>query len=117
MPVPERTRPAARPTRTAPRRGRSRAPATRARIRPGLVIIPIIALLLAGIVWINVSKLAFTAESGRVVERSRQVEAQNVRLRAQIDRARATVIDRAQARLGMGLPPDSSVTPLKVPTP
>lgn len=80
----------------------------------GLFVIPVIALLLAGIVWINVSKLAFTAETGRVVERSRAMEAQNLRLKAQLDRADATVIDRAQQRLGMGMPLDSSITPLKV---
>jgi hypothetical protein len=93
------------------------APAPRARIRPGLLLIPFIALLLAGIVWINVSKLAFTAETGRVVERARQVEAQNVRLKAQLDRVNATVVDRAQERLGMGLAAESSITPLKVPAP
>jgi hypothetical protein len=68
-------------------------------------------------VWINVSKLAFTAETGRVVERARQVEAQNVRLKAQLDRVNATVVDRAQERLGMGIPVDSSITPLRLPSP
>jgi hypothetical protein len=84
-------------------------------MHPGLLLIPVIAMLLAGIVWINVSKLAFTAETGRVVERARQVEAQNVRLKAQLDRVNATVVDRAQERLGMGLAVDTSITPLKVP--
>jgi hypothetical protein len=94
-----------------------RAPARRSRLHPGLLLIPLIAALLAGIVWINVSKLAFTAETGRVVERARLVEAQNVRLKAQLDRVNATVVDRAQERLGMGVPVDSSITPLRAPAP
>ncbi|MEQ9335582.1 MAG: hypothetical protein RJQ03_00150, partial [Miltoncostaeaceae bacterium] len=96
-----------------PRR-RAAAPA-RPRPRLGLLVIPLIALLLGGIVWINVSKLAFTAETGRVVEQARVTEAEVVRLRAQLERADATVVDRAQVRLGMGLPAASSITPLRVP--
>lgn len=85
------------------------------RRRLGLLIIPLIALLLGGIVWVNVSKLAFTAETSRVVERARVVESDNVRLQTQLDRANSTVIDRAESRLGMGLPADSSITPLRAP--
>lgn len=101
-------------SRSRPRQAPQARRAARPRVRMGLFVIPVIALLLAGIVWINVSKLAFTAETGRVVERSRAMEAQNLRLKAQLDRADATVIDRAQQRLGMGMPLDSSITPLKV---
>lgn len=110
-----RQRPHARPRPVTPRRARAPRRLPLPRLRLGLLIIPIIALLLAGIVWINVSKLAFTAETGRVVERARALEAQNLRLKAQLDRANATVIDRAQDRLGMGMPLDSSVTLLTVP--
>ncbi len=121
-PAPHRARPQGRPhpgprprPQAAPRRAPRSGRASRPRLRVGLLVIPIIALLLAGIVWINVSKLAFTAETGRVVERSRAVEAQNLRLKAQLDRANATVIDRAQDRLDMGMPLDASVTPLLAP--
>lgn len=113
----------ARAAQPAPARAPQRRPAPRpvharrSRLHPGLLLIPIVAALLAGIVWINVSKLAFTAETGRVVERARQVEAQNVRLKAQLDRVNATVVDRAQERLGMGMPVDSSITPLRLPPP
>lgn len=114
-PAPER--------RSAPRSRPRRAPAPRRASRPrirvrhlGLLVIPIVALLLGGIVWVNVSKLAFTAETGRVVERSRAMEAQNLRLKAQLDRANSTVIDRAQDRLGMVMPGDGVITPLRAPT-
>ena len=101
-PAPERTRPRPVVVRR-PRSGRS----------VGLLVIPLIALLLAGIVWVNVSTLAFTAETGRVVEQVRLVEAENVRLKAQLDGANATVVDRAAERLGMGIPADGSITPLR----
>jgi cell division protein FtsL len=108
----ERERP-----REQPRPAHRAVPARHARRRLGLLIIPLIAVLLAGIVWVNVSTLAFTAETGRVVEQVRVLEAENVRLKAQLDRADATVVDRAAERLGMGLPADNSVTPLRVSSP
>ena len=114
-PAARRARPLEFEPEVRPRPRQRAVPVRRARVRLGLLVIPLVALLLAGIVWINVSKLAFTAETGRVVERARAVEAENVRLKAQLDRANATVVDRAQANLGMGLPADSSITPLRVP--
>lgn len=120
-PAPSRPRREHAPPHRAPERvpapRRRSAPRARPRVRLGMLVIPLIALLLGGIVWINVSKLAFTAETGRVVEQARVAEAENVRLRAQLDRAEATVVDRAQLRLGMGLPAASSITPLRVPAP
>ena len=84
-----RTRPASRPTRPRPARAGSR----RTRVRLGRLAIPLIALVLGGIVWINVAKLTLTHETGQVIEQARSVEAETARLQeplraAQRDRHR-----------------------------
>lgn len=104
-------RPAPSARRVAPPRVRR---SDRRRAGNWLLLIPVIAVLLAGIVWVNVSTLAFTSEAGRVASQARDVEARNIRLKAQLDRVNATVIDRAQEQLGMGVPANGSITPLQV---
>ena len=114
-----RPEPAPRP-RTAPARTRApqprRAAATRARPRLGRLAIPLVALLLGGIVWVNVAKLALTTETARVVERARGVESDTVRLRSLMERQSGTVNARARTRLGMVDPPSQSVVILDAPT-
>jgi hypothetical protein len=73
-------------------------------------VIPLIAIVLGGIVWVNVEKLALTNETGKVMERSRAVEAQTARLQSRLDQLDARVRDNAQKRLGMVLPSGDSVT-------
>lgn len=121
---PQTAPPAARPDprrrpAPAPRTGTRRQAVSRRHLRRrwGLLVIPAIALALGGIVWLNVAKLAFTAETGRVVERARVAESDNVRLRSQLERSNATVVQRAQTRLNMDYPPGNTLTPLKVPQP
>jgi hypothetical protein len=104
--APARARPRARPRPAGPRAVR----AGRARVRWGRVAIPVIALVLAGIVWVNVAKLTLTHETGRVVERARSVEAETARLKSRFEQRNATVIARAEKRLGMVSPPSDAVT-------
>jgi hypothetical protein len=100
-----RPRPAARP---AARRRRSRS-----RVRLGRLVIPIVALLLAGIVWVNVAKLTLTNETGRVIQQARSIEAETARLKNQLAQRNARVIDQAGRRLGMELAPTEEVTWLR----
>lgn len=112
--APARTaRPQPRPDARPRPRPRPRAvPRSRRRstVRLGPLVIPIIALVLGGIVWVNVAKLALTNDTGKVMERSRAVEAQTARLQSQLDRLDARVRENAQKRLGMVMPSGDSVT-------
>jgi hypothetical protein len=103
--APARPRPRTRPA--GPRSARARR---RARVRLGRLAIPVIALVLGGIVWINVAKLTLTHETGKVIERARSVEAETARLKSRFEQRNATVIARAEKRLGMVSPPTSEVT-------
>jgi hypothetical protein len=99
--------------RAAPRTGAARAP--RPRIKLGFLIVPLIALLLAGVVWVNVAKLALTTETGRVVDRARSVEAETVRLKGRLEQQDGAVNARARDQLGMVDPPSQSLVILDVP--
>lgn len=91
-------------TKSAPRRAtppaRPRAVAPRARTRPRLriLLIPLAALLLGGIVWLNVAKLAVTTETTRVVERARATESQLLRLQGKLAQQEAAVVSLARKR-------------------
>jgi cell division protein FtsL len=100
--------------RPAPRTGTAHAP--RARIKLGFLLVPLIALLLAGVVWMNVAKLALTTETGRVVDRARSVEAETVRLKGRLEQQDGAVNARARDQLGMVDPPSQSLVILDVPT-
>ncbi len=114
------TLPRPRPRRTgAPSRPRPQprsAPERRAprRFPSGLLILPIIALLLGGIVWINVAKLDLATETGRVIEESRAVQVETVKLRGQLERQDVLVTSRAEERLGMFAVPGESITYLSL---
>lgn len=92
-----RARQRPRAVRSAPRRSARRAPA----VRPAMILIPLIALLLAGMVWVNVAKLNVTNHTGQVIERSREVQFETARLRADLAQRDGAVADRAAGRLGM----------------
>ena len=121
--APARARPT-RPAEAPPRRPRpagaarraGRAPA-RPRIRLGLLVIPLVALVLGGIVWVNVAKLSLTNATGQTIERARSVEAETARLKARLDQREANVMRSAQKRLGMETPPGDAVTTLNARTP
>ncbi len=63
----------------------------------------------------NVAKLALTTETGRVVDRARSVEAQNVQLKGRLEQQGGAVNARARERLGMVDPPSQSLVILDVP--
>ena len=106
-----RSRPAAAPApRPRPRRAapaaprplpRSRAVPTQARLRSAWVVIPLIAVILGGIVFVNVAKLSLTNRTSQVIERARSVESETARLKATLDAKDAAVRASAQERLGM----------------
>jgi hypothetical protein len=110
-----RTRPAAapdpRPRRPAPARPRSRprAQPLSARLRNPRLVIPLIALILGGIVFVNVAKLSLTNRTGQVIERARSVESETARLKASLEAKNAAVRRTAQARLGMIEPAPGTV--------
>ncbi len=95
--------------RRAPR-PRPRAVPPRARLRIGPLVIPLIALVLGGIVWVNVAKLSLTNETGKVIERARVVEGQTARLKSDLEQRDAAVRRNAQVKLGMVSPEPDSVT-------
>lgn len=110
-----RSRAATAPARPRPEerrapRPRPRAVPPRARLRAGPLVIPLIALVLGGIVWVNVAKLALTNETGKVIERARVVEGQTARLKSDLEQRDAAVRRNAQAKLGMVSPEPDSVT-------
>jgi hypothetical protein len=74
------------------------------------VVIPLIALVLGGIVLVNVAKLSLTNRTGQVIERARSVEAETARLKSSLERRDASVMRDAQRRLGMVAPPSDGVT-------
>lgn len=101
-----RTRPAPAP---APRSRRAApAPARRprtapvaARLRSAWIVIPLIAVILGGIVFVNVAKLSLTNRTTQVIQRSRSIESETARLKATLDAKDAAVRASAQERLGM----------------
>lgn len=108
-----RSRPRPRP---APRT-RPRPPAARRAPRQfptGLILLPLIALLLGGIVWINVAKLDLATETGRVIEQSRAIQVETVTLRGQLERQDVLVTSRAEEQLGMEAAPGESITYLSL---
>jgi cell division protein FtsL len=107
---------APRPRRAPARKPTTRAAAApRARLRVGRLAIPLIALMLAGVVWVNVAKLALTTETGRVVDQARSVEAETVRLKGRLEQQGGAVNARAREQLGMVDPPSQSLVILDVP--
>ena len=86
-------------------------------MRLGRLAIPLIALILGGIVWVNVAKLTLTHQTGQVIERARTVEAETARLKSRFEQRNATVIARAEKRLGMVSPASDAVTYLDGGTP
>ena len=97
--------PAPRPRRAAPAaprpRPRPRAVPPQARLRSAWVVIPLIAVILGGIVFVNVAKLSLTNRTSQVIERARSVESETARLKATLDAKDAAVRASAQERLGM----------------
>lgn len=110
--APATARPRPEERRVAPAHPRPRAVPRRprSRLRTGPLLIPLIAVVLGGIVWVNVAKLALTNETGKVIERARVVEGQTARLKSDLEQRDAAVRRNAQVKLGMVSPEPDSVT-------
>jgi hypothetical protein len=118
-------RPSPRPTPVPEQRPRPRvitspAPTVLQRLRlQGMrlawVLIPIIALLLGGVVWVNVQRLNLTTQTGRTVDMYNQAQADILRLRAVLAEKDGQVVDQAARRLGMVQAPGSGLTYVSVP--
>lgn len=109
-------RPRPRPTavRTRPRRRRFR-------VRLGLLSIPLVALLFAGVVYINSAELALVKRQGQVVRQTANVQEQLARLNARQDKIDVTVRARAE-NMGMISPSSDALRyvaarPAPAPTP
>lgn len=104
----EVARPAPRP-RPRPRVVRSSARRRRqVRIRFGLLTIPLIALLFAGVVFINSKELSLVKRQGEVVRQTARVQEQLAQLNAKQEKADVTVRTRAEA-MGMVNPSTDSI--------
>jgi hypothetical protein len=79
------------------------------------VVIPMIALMLGGIVWINVARLNLATETSVVIQQSRDAQFETARLQAELDQRNGAVVDRARTRLGMLPSPSEGVKYIDVP--
>jgi len=104
-PAPARA-PVARPRRPALARPRGRQ---RRSTRLGLLLIPVVAILLGGIVWVNAAELRLTKQQGDVARRQARVQQQLTALKAREERMDTEVVDRATT-LGMRFPTANEVT-------
>ena len=84
-------------------------------VRLAWVVIPFIAILLGGVVWVNVARLNVTTQAGRTVEMYDQVQADILKLRASLAQKDGEVVDQAAKRLGMVQAPGSGLTYVTVP--
>lgn len=79
------------------------------------VLVPLIALLLGGVVFVNVQRLNLTTQTGRTVDMYNQAQADILKLRAVLAEKDGQVVDQASKRLGMVLAPGSGLTYVTVP--
>ena len=103
-------RPRTRPTevRSRPRHRRR----FRFRLRLGLLTIPLVAVLFAGVVFINSKELALVKRQGQVVRQTAAVQDQLARLNARQDKIDVTVRARAE-RMGMVSPSSDALQYVK----
>ena len=79
------------------------------------MVIPFIAILLGGVVWVNVARLNITTQAGRTVDMYDQVQSDILKLRASLAQKDGEVVDQAAKRLGMVQAPGSGLTYVTVP--
>ncbi|MEI7519966.1 MAG: hypothetical protein WCK40_01335 [Thermoleophilia bacterium] len=84
-------------------------------LRLAWVVIPFIAILLGGVVWVNVARLNITTQAGRTVDMYDQVQSDILKLRASLAQKDGEVVDQAAKRLGMVQAPGSGLTYVTVP--
>lgn len=116
-------RPAARPAPAPRPKPRLVPPPSRGRfarlqlhgVRLAWIVIPLFAILLGGVVWVNVARLNLTTQTGRTVDMYDQVQADILILRAKLAQKDGQVVDQAAKRLGMVQAPGSGLTYVTVP--
>lgn len=79
------------------------------------MVIPLAAILLGGVVWVNVARLNLTTQTGHTVDMYRQTQSDILRLRANLAQRDGEVVDQAAKRLGMVQTPGSGLTYITVP--
>ncbi len=95
-------------------------------VRLAWVAIPLIAILLGGVVWVNVARLNLTTQTGRTVDMYDQSQSDILKLRAKLAEKDGQVVAQAAKRLGMvqapgigltyvSVPPEARVTPGQAP--
>ncbi len=95
-------------------------------VRLAWVAIPLIAILLGGVVWVNVARLNLTTQTGRTVDMYDQSQSDILKLRAKLAEKDGQVVAQAAERLGMvqapgigltyvSVPPEARVTPGQAP--
>ncbi len=95
-------------------------------VRLAWVAIPLIAILLGGVVWVNVARLNLTTQTGRTVDMYDQSQSDILKLRAKLAQKDGQVVAQAAKRLGMvqapgigltyvSVPPEARVTPGQAP--
>lgn len=109
----------ARP-RPRPRVIHSRQPTLRERlhldgVRLAWVVIPLIALLLGGVVFVNVQRLNLTTQTAQTVDMYNEAQSDILRLRAVLAQKDGQVVEQAATRLGMVQAPGSGLTYVNVP--
>lgn len=106
--------------RPRPRVIHSRQPTLRERlhldgVRLAWVVIPLIALLLGGVVFVNVQRLNLTTQTAQTVDMYNEAQADILRLRAVLAQKDGQVVEQAATRLGMVQAPGSGLTYVNVP--
>ncbi len=84
-------------------------------VRLAWVLVPVIALLLGGVVFVNVQRLNLTTQTGRTVDMYNEAQGDILRLRALLAEKDGQVVDQAATRLGMVQAPGSGLTYVSVP--
>ncbi len=84
-------------------------------VRLAWVAIPLIAILLGGVVWVNVARLNLTTQTGRTVDMYDQSQSDILKLRAKLAEKDGQVVAQAAKRLGMVQPPGIGLTYVSVP--
>ena len=84
-------------------------------VRLAWIVIPFIAILLGGVVWVNVARLNLTTQTGRTVDMYDQVQGDVLKLRAKLAQKDGQVVDQAATRLGMVQAPGTGLTYVTVP--
>ena len=98
----------------APKRGRLAGLRVHG-VRLAWVVIPLIAVLLGGVVWVNVARLNLTTQTGRTVDMYDRTQSEILKLRAKLAQKDGEVVDQAAKRLGMVQAPGNGLTYVTVP--